>query len=79
MARGSISPVSILEPITPNDSTVFDTPYRALWIGGAGNIKIDTPSSQDVVLVGVSTGFLPVNVVKVHATSTTAVSIVGAK
>jgi hypothetical protein len=48
-----------------------------LYIGTGGNIRIQTAGGQDVVFVNVLGGtFLPIQVLKVFATSTTASNIV---
>lgn len=47
-----------------------------LYVGGAGNLKVETVGGDEVTFVGVSTGaFLPVQVVKVFATGTSATNI----
>lgn len=48
-----------------------------LYIGGSGNIRVLTEGGDDVIFYGVVAGtFLPVHVVRVFATSTTATNIV---
>lgn len=52
--------------------------YRALWVGGAGNVTLrGADDSADVELVGVPAGTLLPIAVKRVATATTATSIVG--
>ena len=47
-----------------------------LYVGGAGNLKVETVGGDEVTFVGISTGaFLPVQVVKVFATGTSATNI----
>ena len=47
-----------------------------LYIGGAGNVKVETVGGDEVTFVGINTGtFLPVQVVKVFATGTSATNI----
>jgi hypothetical protein len=47
-----------------------------LYIGGAGNLKVETVGGDEVTFVGINTGtFLPVQVVKVFATGTSATNI----
>ena len=47
-----------------------------LYVGGAGNIKVETVGGDEVTFVGINTGtFLPVQVVKVFATGTSATNI----
>lgn len=60
---------------TPNDATVLKT-TRALYIGGAGNVAVSMVDGGDAVFVGLAAGsLLPVQVVKVLATGTTATDI----
>jgi hypothetical protein len=47
-----------------------------LYVGGAGNLKVETIGGDEVTFVGINTGaFLPVQVVKVFATGTSATNI----
>lgn len=47
-----------------------------LYIGGAGNVKVETVGGDEVTFVGINTGtFLPVQVVKVFATGTSATNV----
>ena len=47
-----------------------------LFVGGAGNLKVETVGGDEVTFVGINTGaFLPVQVVKVFATGTSATNI----
>jgi len=49
----------------------------ALYIGGAGNISVITKGGDTVTFVGLGVGqFIPVQVVKVFATGTTATQII---
>jgi hypothetical protein len=67
--------------ITPNDSAdIPNGPVRALWIGGAGNVALQSGGGATVTFVGCAAGsILPVVTGRVMATSTTATSIVGLK
>jgi len=48
-----------------------------LYVGGAGNLRVDTVGGDDVTFTGVLAGsFIPVQVTRVYATGTTATSIV---
>jgi hypothetical protein len=48
-----------------------------LYIGVAGNLKVDTAGGDTVTFVGVNAGsFFPVQVLRVWATGTTATSII---
>lgn len=48
-----------------------------LYVGGGGNLKVTTVGGNDVTFVNIQDGsFLPIQVIKVFATGTTATSIV---
>jgi len=58
-------------------STDFVPTYPSqLFIGGTGNIKVDTPESMGVTFTGVPAGFFPVLVTKVYKEGTSATNIV---
>jgi hypothetical protein len=62
--------------VTPSDTTHLGN-VRALYIGGAGDVRIDTEGGSTVTFVGVQAGsILPVRAARVYSTSTTATSIV---
>lgn len=62
--------------VTPNDSTDI-RPTRGLYIGGAGNIKVDMALGSTVTFVGLLAGsFIPIQVKRVYSTDTTATDIV---
>lgn len=65
--------------ITKSDSTVFTTPTRYVWVGGAGNVAVlMNGDSVSVTLVAVPVGtMLPISVVQVLSTGTTATNLVG--
>jgi hypothetical protein len=47
-----------------------------LYVGGAGNLKVKTVGGDEVTFVGINTGtFLPVQVVRVFSTGTSATNI----
>lgn len=63
-------------PYVGGDGTTPSWPC-VLYIGGAGNIRVQTAGGDDVVFTGVLAGtFLPVQVTRVFATNTTATNIV---
>lgn len=54
-----------------------ETQGAVLYVGGDGNLSVTTASGTSAVFVGLAAGtFLPVNVVKVNATGTTATNII---
>ena len=50
-------------------------PCRAIVVGTAGNLKVDTVGKNTVTLTGVPAGVLPLSVTKVHNTGTTAANL----
>lgn len=64
--------------VTPSDSA--DLPNgicRALYVGGAGDLVVDTANNTSITFTGAVAGsILPLNVKRVRATGTTATSIV---
>lgn len=66
-------------PVTPSDSAdLAVSPARALYIGGAGSVSVDTPNGDEaVVFAGLPAGFiLPVYVTRVRSTGTSATMLV---
>jgi hypothetical protein len=62
--------------VTTSDST--DVKFRALWVGGAGNLSVVMAGGQTVTFNSVPAGTLMyLSVTRVRATSTTATNIVG--
>lgn len=62
--------------VTPSDTAML-APTRGLFIGGAGNISVDFVDGTSAILTAPAVGsVLPVSVVRVKATSTTATAIV---
>lgn len=64
--------------VTTSDSANIANPAtKGLYIGGAGDVKVDTAHASAVVFKAVPVGtILPVLVLKVYATGTTATNIV---
>lgn len=82
MAVGIQDPAIDIVPITPNDSADISTvsvsgetrKSRALYIGTGGAIKVTTANGNDRT-VTVPAGILPVQVVRVWSTGTSASNI----
>lgn len=67
------SNTSNIPPITGGDNNVG----CVLYVGGAGNLKVTTYGGDTVIFNGVLAGtFIPVNVVKVWASDTSATNII---
>jgi hypothetical protein len=59
----------------PNDAGILNA-TKALYIGGAGNLRVTMADGQDVIFVGIPAGtILPLNVSRIWATNTTATNI----
>ena len=71
------APAVTLKSVTPADgSDLPDGPARGLYVGGAGNIAVTTPSGDSVTITGVTQGsVLPFEIARVKSTNTTATSI----
>jgi hypothetical protein len=65
------------EVVTPSNSTVLK-PTRALYIGGAGDVKVDMAERGTAVLFTalLAGTILPVQVTKVYSTDTDATNII---
>lgn len=61
--------------VTPSDVTNQPVPFRALWVGVAGNLSITFNDGTSFTFVGVPVGFFPCGGVRVNATGTTAASL----
>ncbi len=62
--------------VTPNDSADLSKASRALYVGGAGDVKVTTVDGSTLVFSAVAAGtVLPVAAKRVFATLTTATNI----
>jgi hypothetical protein len=69
-------PAQYVVPVVPSDSANFSFGMaRALYVGVAGNITLDTANSTNVLFTAVPVGILPVAAVRVRATGTAATGI----
>lgn len=81
MAKTNYSPTFPMYPgdaaaVTTSDTVNLATP-SVIWVGGAGNVKVTTAQGSDVTFTGVLAGaILPVQVLRVWATGTTATNMV---
>ena len=64
--------------ITTDDTTVYSEPTRAIYVGGYGNMKVDMVGGGTVTFTNIQAGtILPIQVVRVYATGTTATALIG--
>lgn len=77
ISPGIDGPANNAAAVTPSDSADLPNTARALFIGGAGNVSVDTVGGQEsVVFEGLAAGtILPVRVKRVNTTGTTATAI----
>lgn len=77
MAYGT-EPADKAKAVTTSNTANLSPNARALYVGVAGDVKVDVPGSATAVtFVGVAAGtILPVQVQRVYATGTTATNII---
>lgn len=64
------------EAIVTSDSANLETP-SVVYVGTSGNVKVTTPQGSEATFVNVASGtVIPVQVLKVWATGTTATNLV---
>ncbi len=75
---GLSAPAGRAAAVTPSDSADLSTEARGLYIGGAGDVYLDTANGDtNVAFIGLPAGVtLPVRTKRVRSTSTTATNIV---
>jgi len=65
------------EALTKHDSTNAASPFKAVYVGGAGVVAVVTPSGQVVNFTAVAGGLIPIAGIRVNSTNTTATLMVG--
>ena len=77
MGGDLMSPSGDAAAVVPSDTVDFPNAPRRLWIGGAGNVTINTLAGHSVTYTGVPAGaYLNIRASRVFATGTTATNIV---
>jgi hypothetical protein len=72
------SPIGFVFDVVPSDTVDLQEITRALYIGGAGNVRVAAKYGGTVTYKNVAAGQrLPIRAVRVLATGTTATSIIG--
>lgn len=71
----SNAPAQHAAAVTPHDTNKLSKVSRGLWVGTAGNIVVTMPDGDDVTIVNAS-GLIPLAVIRVKSTDTTASNIV---
>lgn len=73
---GATVPAYRIVEVSPDNNFTFPEQNRAIWVGGAGNLAVQTWNGETVTIVGVNAGALiPLSVKRVLSTNTTATSI----
>ncbi len=63
--------------VTPSDTQDLENWALALYVGVAGDVRLDTWHGETVTFANVPVGVLPVRARRVRATGTTASSLIG--
>lgn len=64
--------------VTPSDSVDLDRPFRALYVGGTGNVVVVLLDNSTVLFSAVPVGAtIPVQFRRINSTNTTATLLVG--
>jgi hypothetical protein len=75
----AVTPSDTVDIAYPGDATAAPNTAKwpcVLYVGGAGDVKVKTASGDEVTFVGIAAGtFMPVNVVRVFSTGTSATNI----
>jgi hypothetical protein len=75
MSNFNAGPAFEAEAVVPADDGNLDE-TRGLYIGGAGDLKVDMASGDTVTFTGIAGGVVhPLRVVRVYDTGTTATNI----
>jgi len=69
------APAAHAYAITPNDSTDLTVFCRSVYVGSAGDLKVDMVGGETVTFANVDPGMFPVRVKRVYATGTTAADL----
>lgn len=75
---GLTDPARFAVAVTPNDGADLATVTRGLYVGVAGNVKVDMADGDTVTFVALAAGVIhALRVARVYSTGTTATNIVG--
>jgi hypothetical protein len=78
MAQGSLANFNYANSaaVTPSDGADLAVPARALYVGVAGDVKVNTIDGTSTVFKAAPVGVLPVQCSRVWSTGTAATNIV---
>lgn len=72
----NLSPFAAATAITPHDGTdLVDVPTSAVYVGGAGALKVTMASGDTVTFTALPIGFHNLQVTRIWATGTAATNI----
>jgi hypothetical protein len=72
----SSDPAHYAVAVTPSDTTDLVAASTAIFVGGAGNLRVTMLGGGIVTFSGLPVGWHPIRVTRVWGTSTTATNIV---
>jgi len=76
-ATGMSDPIISASTISPDDGADLPMTTRALYVGGAGNLRVTLASGDIVTFENVGQGWHPIRIERVWSTGTTASAMVG--
>ena len=78
MPRAELGVSSFFLAVTPSDSDNLTSPSRALYVGNGGDLNVVSfDSPENVIFRNVPSGYtLPISVLRVNSTDTSATNIV---
>ena len=62
--------------VTPSNTNDLPAATTAIFVGGAGNVRVTMLGGERVTVTGLPAGWHPIRVTRVWATNTTATNIV---
>lgn len=75
---GNTAPASHAAAITPHNTNNLANATRGIYVGGAGNLKVDMIGGEAVTFTALAVGVIhPIAAIKVYSTGTTCTGIVG--
>lgn len=73
---GLSSPAEFAAPVTPSDGADLAVASRAIYIGGAGDLRVTTVGGDTITFRNAPEGLFPIRARRIHATETTAADLI---
>ena len=74
----NVSAATVAFDITPSNDADLTNATRGIYVGGAGNLKVDMLGGGTVTFTALAVGVIhPICAARVYATGTTATAIIG--